>query len=611
MRSNALLFVFGLFTFLIVSCGGLSPRVRAEEGVLDLSQWDFDKNPMVKIDGQWLLFPNTFLDPQINSDTSEAAIYEGGDSWSSLINGGFPTQMSATLKLKILLPENFDENYAIFVPAIWTSNSLFVNGAYSGSSGDPNVDPSQTKEALKIRISYIENSTTLELLFWISNKSFGISGIDYLPVFGVEKSVNRFFYSYLSLYFTIWGILFFVSVYLLIFFLNNRKEPKYLFLSLFSFACMLYLISYDSYVISFFYDYISAQLMMRIGAVAYPIAVVFLSLFILFHVKTHIETGFILIIFSLFAFFVAGIIIFASWSVVYLLLGILNIFVGLGSLYVVYLYIKMVKKVGKGELFHLISWLFLSASVVLEMIFGFYAGLLDYLSFFSLGIFIFILSHSQLLVENFGKLNKELDESLLRHETDLRVRTGWLREMNAKLENQIFTDTLTGLFNRAKLADPSLVSELYREPVLGILYIDLDNFKLVNDIISHNAGDIVLKKFAAILKELVRKNDIPVRIGGDEFVIFVTSSAGVGAEALAKRLLETISRKELFIEALEQDLGHSFEKAVFEKFSCSVGIYLLNYEGQDINTLISLADSALAEAKKRGKDTYSIKSDLS
>lgn len=151
------------------------------------------------------------------------------------------------------------------------------------------------------------------------------------------------------------------------------------------------------------------------------------------------------------------------------------------------------------------------------------------------------------------------------------------------------TDKLTGLFNRLKL-DETLNDEFNRsnrfKNSFGIIIIDIDYFKKVNDTDGHLVGDQVLIHFAKILKENIRKVDVVGRWGGEEFMIISTETDFQGTVKLAESLREIISK---------------YEFPTIGNISASFGVTI--YDGdENIENVIARADSALYQAKKNGRN---------
>lgn len=152
-------------------------------------------------------------------------------------------------------------------------------------------------------------------------------------------------------------------------------------------------------------------------------------------------------------------------------------------------------------------------------------------------------------------------------------------------------DPLTGLFSRALLHD-RLHEEVararrYGDPV-GVLLVDLDYFKSVNDAFGHPRGDEVLRELGARLLSALRATDLPFRYGGDELVVLAPRTTRAEAAILANRLLDRIRR-----EPFAGDPALSL--------SLSIGVASLPEDAQCQDTLFSEADNRLLEAKRRGR----------
>lgn len=170
------------------------------------------------------------------------------------------------------------------------------------------------------------------------------------------------------------------------------------------------------------------------------------------------------------------------------------------------------------------------------------------------------------------------------------------REHNQRrIRDLAYSDTLTGLASRAYFYlnfNKHLKQSERNNTRFGLLYIDLDGFKSVNDTMGHDAGDLLLQETALRLREASRDTDLVARLGGDEFCIIVDDIADNYCPAnVAERCLKLISQP-ITLNGREQ----------FP--SCSVGIALYPADGDNIESLIKAADTALYEAKKHGKNRY-------
>ena len=164
-----------------------------------------------------------------------------------------------------------------------------------------------------------------------------------------------------------------------------------------------------------------------------------------------------------------------------------------------------------------------------------------------------------------------------------------LKEKNDELEVLYITDRLTGLYNRYKL-DSVLSDEINRakryNSIFGIILIDIDYFKSVNDIFGHQIGDTVLVEISDILKENTRSTDTVGRWGGEEFLIIVPHTDEIKIKNIAENLRTTIE-------------SHVFK--IVGKKTASFGVTIFRNK-ESIESMINRADEALYKVKKSGRN---------
>jgi diguanylate cyclase (GGDEF)-like protein len=163
-------------------------------------------------------------------------------------------------------------------------------------------------------------------------------------------------------------------------------------------------------------------------------------------------------------------------------------------------------------------------------------------------------------------------------------------QIRARLEHQAQTDSLTGLYNHRAFHERlrrALASASRSHEALSVLMLDIDDFKRVNDVYGHGAGDEILRSLAETLKDSVRSSDMVYRLGGEEFAIVVASRCPESAERLAHRLVQRV-------EATE------FEPA--GRITISVGLARGPEHAMNPRELISCAEAAMMTAKARGKN---------
>ena len=171
------------------------------------------------------------------------------------------------------------------------------------------------------------------------------------------------------------------------------------------------------------------------------------------------------------------------------------------------------------------------------------------------------------------------------------------RETAAQLIHLAQHDPLTGLHNRHRFQEhlERTISNSERSSTgFALLYFDLDGFKCINDSFGHRAGDTVLVRTAEVVSSLVRSGEMFARLGGDEFVILSLLSTEEEATRLAERISKAISGTLFPFDDREVQL------------TVSIGIALFPRDGHDADELVAHADAAMYQAKKRGKNAWSI-----
>ncbi|MGZ4969447.1 MAG: bifunctional diguanylate cyclase/phosphodiesterase [Methylobacter sp.] len=169
------------------------------------------------------------------------------------------------------------------------------------------------------------------------------------------------------------------------------------------------------------------------------------------------------------------------------------------------------------------------------------------------------------------------------------------KDYERQIEYQATHDSLTGLLNRTMLSDRLQQCMSFADrnhSKLAIAFVDLDQFKLINDSMGHHVGDELLVTMAERLSNCVRESDTVVRLGGDEFVLLLTSLQKVEDIAQSmQRILASVTAPWV-IE------GRDFV------VSCSIGIGIYPDDGHDPNTLLKNADSAMYKAKQSGRNNF-------
>lgn len=202
------------------------------------------------------------------------------------------------------------------------------------------------------------------------------------------------------------------------------------------------------------------------------------------------------------------------------------------------------------------------------------------------------------------------DEKWIRHEAKpIKNSSGAIVKINGQytditkqkafekeLKYMAFFDDLTDLPNR-KMLDRHIEKALARsrrhEHNFTLMFVDLDDFKIVNDSLGHDAGDELLQEVVIRLNKCIREEDLIARIGGDEFIILFEETSKQEIEGIAERVIEKVSEP---YQSAEEDVA----------ISLSIGVSMYPDDGETKETLIKNADKAMYYAKNNGKCAYKL-----
>ncbi len=244
--------------------------------------------------------------------------------------------------------------------------------------------------------------------------------------------------------------------------------------------------------------------------------------------------------------------------------------------------------------------IFLTAKIDKESIVkGFEVGAVDYVvkPFHAAELLARIRTHLNLKSyrEKLEEMNIELNKEVLKSmqiQEELENSKAELEEMNRRLYEKATKDSLTGLFNRRKMAD--LIEYEYDRSIrnqlpFSIIITDIDHFKKVNDTYGHDCGDIVLEEISQILMSLIRKQDQVSRWGGEEFLLLLPETGTDGALTLAEKIRTQIQESTFTCGDTTINVTMTFGVSSFAK------------EKSD-KIVIKEADIALYQGKNTGRN---------
>ena len=209
------------------------------------------------------------------------------------------------------------------------------------------------------------------------------------------------------------------------------------------------------------------------------------------------------------------------------------------------------------------------------------------------------------------KLLKEIANNLAYGIASIRLQERHA-QVQGELAYRVLHDALTGLPNRAHLTNLLQLAVAHAErseAVFAVLFIDLDDFKLINDTLGHHAGDELLRQVGERIGSCIRSGDVVARQGGDEFIVLMTDTSdpsGDSDTSQANRFLNPARQAQRLIERLREPFVIEGQTTYS---GASIGIAVWPHDTRDADALLRYADIAMYRAKELGKGQYAFYSE--
>lgn len=544
-----------------------APSQSTQKGVLDLDNWH-DYDSLRALSGQWLFYPG-LLSQDIKPD-SEYLIKNVPHFWevdSQLDRSpyGFGTY---TLTVTGLSPHGI---YSLSIPDEVTAYKLTVNNVLVTSNGIVSKSPEEYVPQWRHALGAFQadSNGTAEFVMEIANFEYYRGGfwnsIKIGSVAAIFSEANRqnLFDMLLFSSISIIGLYNFV-----LFFVYKRRDATVLFFSLFCFCMSLRTLLIGQRLISYVLPALNWYVLIRLE---YLLGYLLLPLFILFAIgllKTFPYQRILkCICISMLVFFTALCLILPN--VVYT--SFLEPYKYAAILYVIYFafcVIKYMKRETSTITVMLVSAAGFVIAIIKEVFFG---GVVSWMPYATMNL---IICFSLLTFRHFF--------SLIRENEVLGVRAR--------------RDPLTGLYNRHYLMETGQsMMHMNHWQKRYLMFLDLDDYKIINDSFGHKIGDYILCEVGGRLKNLLRDVDCICRYGGDEFVIIIgndnSSTDYQDIEKIAERLILKIG------EPIIKD-GHRFT------IGASIGIAEVDNQSISIDAVIKRGDEAMYTAKRNGGSQY-------
>ena len=511
----------------------------------------------VKLLGEWQMFPNT-LDNQITATTPYRWV-DGEHLWTEI--DGQDLEGVATYKLSLsgLHPSTI---YAITTQDEAGAYRLRVNGIYVMGNGVVADRPDNYLPGVKTVVGYFSTdaSGNADLVLEIANFTRMSGGFWHALELGYPDVILKHYTTVVTFEVLVLGVMMSLG-FLFLLFSSIRKEMTAFYASVFALIMALRVISTGTHLISQAVSLTPLMIILKLeywsGYILVPVLALILES--LEYLKPNVWRQRVILgyggLVTLFILLAND--QWLEWS--YL---VIQIMIGIFAIYGVYLLIQGTRKRDESA-----GYLWVG---ILALLVGTYVELnvksVSYALFFA--SFAFVLSIAVTVV----------------------IRFGGLKAAKETLEKDVMTDYLTGLGNRAYLYQVlNLLKSSDSSITHHLIFVDLDDFKLINDTYGHEIGDEVLRQSAMRLKASVRDHDHVVRFAGDEFVIVVALNPQYPIEAVIERIHQHFDEP-IRVNHLEiqQQL--------------SIGSSVIDLEESDPDRLIAQADRRMYEEKVRHKN---------
>lgn len=556
MKKNKFNIFFIISILLIVSLfipiNSACKKYSASNGTINLSNYDFNEN--VELKGSWDLYFNKLLLPnELENNTS--TIYNIPGKLSDQAANAHQGYM--TLHLSVSVP--WDNIYGLYIPSMFTSSDVWVNGTYYGGHGK--VGKSFNDEQAIYKPEYLYFPSKDKKIDIVIHTSVYREIAPYLRpvILGTHENIMKLDYFNTTTDGIILGILFIMFILNIGFYFAKDKLNRHIYFAAICFIIFMRTIIFNSRLLCQFFPNAPYELISKTAAITFYLLVTFYVLFIndIFHSNAKIKKLAIWygVIFSSICLITPAL-IYDRFAVIAQALCIA--FAG----YIFIIMIKELKTKNKNTRFNLLSFIILcftafndflvSNSVILKTYSAVYGGIL-----FVLIESIFIIGDYITNITKLKYLNK---------------------------------DGLTSLYNNKYIKEAiNKLIEKYnkRKEIFSLIMIDVDNFKNINDTYGHIFGDRVLVDVANILSSISDEIGLAGRFGGDEFVLILPDLTENEASSVAKIIVKCLV-----------DINNNYNEDI--SISLSMGVY--QNKSHTLEDCLNSADTAMYYSKTNGKN---------
>jgi len=545
-----------LSTVLFSSNEDYSDLFIVKDGVLNLSPEDLSYN--IPLIGQWHFYNQELLGAG-GEKVHEPSIVEVPHVWEEKGGTGF-----GTYKLRVTGLEP-DETYSLYLYDMVTAYELFVDNELIAHNGTIGKDIEEERlEWRPLIADFSTESGDVEIAIQLSNYHYFPGGLWREIKIGKKGNIAVERESNIISQMVMFGGILMIGIYNLSLFLLNSKERAALYFSIFNFMVAFRIPLTGERIINNWLDNPDWILLTQIQ---YLLGYSMLGLFILFLYKLF-ESDFrrLLVLICVGVVTLLNITVFIFPLKQFKIFD--NIYGGVAVLFLSYILlvlIRAIKNKSHGSVFSFIGLAFVLVATLLDMVLPPGSNVIP------IGIFIFMLFQSLVIAEKYSFISSE----------------------NEFLHHTATRDGMTSLFKKEHFV--KLISKFLECSYVGVhhsvLFIDIDDFKVINDTYGHDVGDEFIVTISERIIRSLRNTDVACRYGGDEFLVWIDNMTPEDVRIIAERLLENIS---------EPIMLQDTEIIV----SVSMGISMYPEDGTDAESLITKSDERMYQAKSKGKNQY-------
>lgn len=578
-------------------------NIKAEKGILDLSQNKISENKGMPIQGTYFFYFGKFLSADDFNHITPSYI-NAPYLWNNQIinRGKLPDNGFATYRVKILLnKQDVGQTFSLSLNDICTSYKLFINGKEYMENGKIGENKNYAYPNLSSKIvTFTADKDELDLVIQVSNfsqKGSGIWGnIILYSGLGAYNNINI-----LLLQFFIIGCIFIIGIYNINQYFLIRKDKSFLYFGL---LCLSFTLrSLTTYGRDFLYNNLKLNFYSALKLEYISLPLVLLFSIIYFYSLFPSEFNKILYKVMVFTSMAWGVFTLLTPSTVYTYT--VNVFIFISIIWFVVLFVVLYKAIlnnRDGIIFFITGTIFLLLSAINDILVS--KEIINSPFLMPLGILIFIIFQSIAVSERFSLAYKNLENYLNENkimynkilelnsslEKKVEARTEELKNKNNQLSLMASLDSLTKIYNHGsilKILEEEIDSSIKSSRKLSVAMLDIDFFKHINDTYGHSFGDKIILSVVDCIKNNIRETDYLGRYGGEEFLIIFKNTPGETAFNICERIRKSI-------------MEYSKEKYEIH-LTISGGI--AEYNKEFPNIIVEKADEMLYKAKESGRNT--------